>query len=180
MKKAFLQFLVLSLFFLLVGCAVNDKGACEYYSSSGSYTSATCRDCEMEGTQLISEPDASSLCPSSSSSGVLKTYWHQDNSCSDIGYSIPDPNGYGSNTYNADEDPSPYGHFGSGAGGSGGGGGGGIDCNSVWTGNPADIQVSTMCQTACVYSNAGSTEGVNATCSLVAGMGGTSSCTVCN
>ena len=155
----------------LQGCTL--EGACEYgYTSTGNYY------CSNESDTNIFPLSADDVC-----------YWgdvshlHENSSCSSIGYNLL----YSSDTYryNSAGDPSPYGYFGSGYGGGGGGGGGGgsggsLNCDTVWTGSPSDIQVSSECQTACVYYNAGYQPGVDAACSIVAGWGATSSCTVCH
>ena len=63
--------------------------------------------------------------------------------------------------------------------GGGGGGGDGVDCNSAWTGDPNDVQVSTECAAACSYASVGNTQGKDAACGIVAGYGATGSCTAC-
>lgn len=62
---------------------------------------------------------------------------------------------------------------------SSGGGTGTVSCNTAWTGNAADVQVSSLCQTACVYMNAGNTTAKSTTCSVMSatyGAAATSSC----
>ena len=51
--------------------------------------------------------------------------------------------------------------------GDGGGGGGTEDCNNAWTGTSGDYQVISQCQAACVYAQAGQTQGKEAACSIV-------------
>ena len=51
--------------------------------------------------------------------------------------------------------------------GGGGGGGGTVDCNNAWTGTGGDYQVISQCQAACVYAQAGHTQGKEAACSIV-------------
>jgi len=156
-------------FLALQGCTL--EGACEYYySSTNNYY---CDD--VSDPNLLGLSTASDVC----FYGDGNTF-HEGSSCNSIGYNMS--SNVGDYQYNANKDPSPYGAYAYASnGGSLTGGGSATPCNwnTVWTGNPADIQVSTECQTACVYADAGNQQGRNAACSIVAQWGATASCSIC-
>lgn len=60
-------------------------------------------------------------------------------------------------------------------------GGGSVNCDTAWTGNSADIQVSSLCLTACSYQQIGNTSAKTSTCAILGSYGttATNSCTVC-
>lgn len=146
------------------GCTV--EGGCEYYYSYGTNT----YHCSDEvGQGIFGPPPDSEVC----FWGDGNTF-HQGSSCSSLGYNQPD--GTGHYQYNSNQDPSPWGAYASSAGATTGTP---CDYTTVWTGNPNDIQVSTQCQTACVYADAGNEQGRAAACSIVAQWGATSSCWIC-
>lgn len=163
--------LKLTLFFLgfitFQGCTL--EGACEYYySSTNNYY---CDD--VSDPNLLGISTASDVC----FYGDGNTF-HESSSCNSIGYNMP--SNVGDYQYNANKDPSPYGAYAYASSGAGGGASTTTcDPNTVWTGAPNDIQVSTQCQAACVYANAGNQQGKDATCSIVAQWGATASCSIC-
>lgn len=167
----------LFLFFLglltFQGCTL--EGACEYYYTYSS-TNYYCSD--VSEPNLFGVSSASDVC----FYGDGNTF-HEGSSCNAIGYTMP--SSVGDYQYNANGDPSPYGAYAYASNGTSSGGTGGgssattCDPNTVWTGAPNDIQVSTQCQTACVYANAGSQQGKDAACAIIAQWGATSSCSVC-
>gem|GEM_PF-6617503 len=160
--------------FTVVGIqACTLEGGCEYYYNYSTGNDYMCTDVS---TNDILPPKDSDVCFYGDGNS-----FHESTSCSSLGYSTP--NSYSSDIlyYNSNKDPSPYGSYGSGSFGGSGGSTGGNVCNeaTVWAGDPADVQVSTICQGACVYANAGHQQGLSSSCSIVASWGATSSCSVC-
>jgi len=157
----------------LQGCTV--EGGCEYYYSFSTPSNYYCTD--MSEDYLLVPPTDSEIC----FYGEGNTF-HEGKSCSTLGYR--EASNVGDYQYNANKDPSPYGAYsslGSSTGGGTGAGGSATPCdwNTVWTGDPNDVQVSTQCQAACVYADGGSEEGRAASCSIVAQWGATGSCSIC-
>lgn len=69
------------------------------------------------------------------------------------------------------------------AGGDGGDGGGTLNCDvaDVWSGSPDDVQVYTLCQSACYYGGSSTSEGAS-TCNVISGSygsGALNDCSVC-
>jgi hypothetical protein len=160
---------------VLGGCSESIEGACEYYYEYSSSSNYYCSDESADGSTLFDEPSASDACFYGDGNS-----FHEDSSCDSIGY---DYYQYSDTySYNANKDPSPYGSFGGYSGGSSGGSSGSsYNCSTVWTGSPDDIQVSSFCDTACVYLNAGSQAAATSTCDILSGFGSsaTNSCSVC-
>lgn len=173
-----IQWLVFSLvcLSLLSACGFfADDGACEYrndYSHSNSTFGCTNEKSDF----FTPAKDNCTL-------GDARSF-HSNTSCSSIGYSQKNPYSSSLYHYNDDLNQSPYGATSlkptnNGSSGGSGTGGSQVNCNTVWTGSPTDLQVSTQCQAACSYQNIGHNDGKNAACSIVAGWGATSKCSVC-
>lgn len=168
--KSPLKLLLASVFLASISaCGLfEDDGACEYrYDFSSGKVFA----CSNEKSDTFNP--ASDSC----TYGDARAF-HEGRSCDSLGYSLS--SGSGSYYYNNAKSQSPFGSSSLGnTGGTGGGGGNTLNCNSVWTGSPSDVQVSTQCQTACSYHNIGNTQGKNAACSIVSNWGATASCRAC-
>jgi len=166
-EKRKLQLTLLFLGFVtLQGCTL--EGGCEYYySSTNNYY---CDD--VSDPNLLGLSTASDVC----FYGDGNTF-HESSSCNSIGYKMS--SSVGDYQYNANKDPSPYGAYSYSSNSSGGSSSTPCNWNTVWTGNPSDVQVSTQCQTACVYADGGSEQGRAASCAIVAQFGATASCSIC-
>jgi len=177
MRKKLIVFFVGLMFLSLQGCSLD--GACEYSYTFGS-TNYYCDNVSDSGILPLSGTDICYL-------GHTNTF-HEGSSCSSIGYDYPSD--IGDYQYDANANASPYGayayaatgSYGGYGGGSGGGSGGGATCdpNTTWTGAANDIQVSTVCQSACVYVGYNQ-QGVDASCGILAGYGASAvaSCSAC-
>jgi hypothetical protein len=142
--KSIIRLLILSFNISIISaCGGGDEGgggggACEArYSSTSTSYSYACYNV-----------DSADACTNYGSQGSHLT---SGSSCSDLGYS----NGY----YNGG-DPAPNGYYSSGSGST-------FSCPSGTEAPYGDVQIDTLCQTACVYLSNGNTAAASSTCDIL-------------
>lgn len=132
-------------------------------------TSSTVRMCAMDGNYATCSYD----CADAGESKIASYGDSWDNCWADIDYVEENHSQTGSWS------PGPNSTGGSGSAGSGSGSGSlNCDVSDIWTGASDDVQVYTVCQSACVYGGRSTSEGAQ-TCNILDGYSARSSCTVC-